>query len=350
MSRRGDVEIQYIVSLVIAIVGFMVVLLLLLSLNFENSSDDQVCRLSILSRATLPSSGQGLVPLKCTTKKICITYGSSGKCDQFAGEKGITYVRLSKSKDIDSKAEIIERQTAEAMYNCWTMMGEGRLDLFEKPISVNPLENIEEFLKLSRKQSSCVICSRVALAKDVLGQRDLLEKVDVNDYLFNQGPENSEYTYSQLFTDSQIKAPPKEFKDEFGKTENNKAGTDQLGIVFMQIKTSEDWIQAGESGAIVTGAFLVGSTVSLGATGTVLKIALKHPLIALVSAVVVVGGTAGLRAFGAAKDQELSAGYCGRFNTASEDKNVQGCSVVTPIDYNNVAAVNQLCGVIEGNP
>ena len=129
MNRKGEVTSTQIVTLAIAIIGFIVVLILLWSLEFESYSDEEICRLSILSRATGGGTLGGLVPLKCTTKKICIT--ANGKCEQFAGEKEGDIIKVKVGNGPIKDAEIIAKANADAMYDCWTMMGEGNLDLFQ---------------------------------------------------------------------------------------------------------------------------------------------------------------------------------------------------------------------------
>ena len=177
--KKGEIALQYLVVLILAIIGFVIVLILLFSLEFESFSTDEVCKLSVLSRASIPSGVQGYVPLKCSTKKYCITDNDflGGKCEQFAGEKNVEMVRLK--GDVDEKARQIEKASAEAMRTCWSQMGEGKLDLFAEPMSLGLLDNLAKSLKVEATGPSCVICSRVALADDVLKNKELLDKVDV---------------------------------------------------------------------------------------------------------------------------------------------------------------------------
>ena len=85
MRKRG-VEAYFLPIILLAIVGFFIVLYFLTSFDLIGYSEDEVCKLSILSRATSPDAAKGIVPIQCTTKKLCLT--KDGDCRKnFAGEK-----------------------------------------------------------------------------------------------------------------------------------------------------------------------------------------------------------------------------------------------------------------------
>ena len=90
--KRGAVESYFIIIVIAAIVGFIAVLIFLGKLGFQNYGSNEVCSLSVLSRATTPSGTQNYVPLKCNTKKTCLTQG--GDCGQFAGEDKVVREKL----------------------------------------------------------------------------------------------------------------------------------------------------------------------------------------------------------------------------------------------------------------
>jgi hypothetical protein len=346
IAKRGQITMKYLIVLVLAIIGFVIVLILLFSLEFESFSEDEICKLSVLSRASVPSAGQGYVPLKCSTKKYCITDNNfiGGGCDQFAGENNVKMVRLKGS--VEAKADQIEAVSAEAMRTCWTQMGEGKLDLFAEKVDVNPLNAVENFFNLGDKGPSCVICSRVALSKDVLDDEELLKKVDVNEYMEKTQVPGSSLTYLQTFTDSQVRAYSGEIETELGSGENLKRGTDQLAMLFMQIKTDEDPTDAFTEGALGTAGFIFGSSYAFGVVGKLVK----NPYTIALSVVASLGGGL-VKAAGAAEAQQISVATCGQFSKSGNDqKNKHGCSAVVPVDYNNIARVNKLCGKIEGNP
>src|SRR3989344_3312354 len=132
LFKKGELTSSQIISLVLAIAGFAVVFIFIAILYGSGMGEDQreVCRLSILTRATTPSIAQAAVPITCTTEKICVSAtGSKKACPEFLGEKNVRGVELDGKTNADN-ARIIERVSAEVMYQCWSMTGKGQLDLF----------------------------------------------------------------------------------------------------------------------------------------------------------------------------------------------------------------------------
>jgi hypothetical protein len=158
MNKKGDLTSTELITLVIVVLS-MIILLIFLWLWFYGFSEQKdICKLSVLTRATTPDMvAQGL-PLKCKSTKICLTNDGGSKCDeQLAGEEGVEVIVLRGSPA--EKRTQIEEVSANAMYDCWDMMGQGKLDLFGTTKSVFGLEQVK---------SSCVICSRVAIDKSVI--------------------------------------------------------------------------------------------------------------------------------------------------------------------------------------
>jgi hypothetical protein len=203
-GRRGELSSAQIITLVLAIAGFLIVLAFIYGFEGSTTTDTDICKLSVVGRATTSEvlAGSGAyIPLKCTTGKICITGSSSGECNQFAGEKNVQFVRLSGG--LSQEKEIIESISAQTMYDCWNMMGQGKLDL---------VSTYAKQLGWSQGQSTCVICTRVALADDV--PKELLDpkssnSIDMNTYLATHQVPGSDKTYLQTFTDVGINAFPK---------------------------------------------------------------------------------------------------------------------------------------------
>ena len=55
------------------------------------------------------------------------------------------------------------------------------------------------------------------------------------------------------------------------------------------------------------------------------------------------------------RSSDLAAGYCGDLSSVSNNpmdpkEARNGCSVVIPADYNDIAFINRYCSLIEGNP
>jgi hypothetical protein len=333
MNKKGELTSSQIVALVITILGFVILLIfLLVTLDLKNQSLDEVCRLSVLSRATAPTTTQSFIPLKCTTKKICLT-GSSG-CEAYSGEENVADpVKVNPALEEESKTKI-EQTISDAMYDCWSMMGEGKLDLFSGSTSwYNNLPVISEF---QEKKASCVICSRV-MVKDI--PPEILQEVDVNKYLEETTfPDGSGDTYIEKLTDHEVSGFTREFESSL---EPNEKNTNEIAVLFMQIKVDESWEEAGFDAGLTSAAFVFGgiSATGLGTIGII-----PNALISSIAGAIV-GVSAGVNT---AENQLIAAGRCGQFTSSSEA--AKGCSVIATFDYNNVEAINNFCSIIESNP
>ena len=73
MKKRGELTTSQIVGLTLTIGGFAVVLIfVLVYLDVGKQVGKDACSLSVLTRATANTKVEGLVPLKCTTEKLCM--------------------------------------------------------------------------------------------------------------------------------------------------------------------------------------------------------------------------------------------------------------------------------------
>jgi len=331
MDKKGEMTSRQIGIIVLALAGFAIMLIfILVVLDLDNFSDDELCRLSILTRATSPEVTKRLAPLNCRTGKICFTYGE--KCIEFAGRK---YDEEKLPSNPDQAARKIEEITAKEMFDCWSMMGEGKLDIFNG----GPLDAINwDF-----KNTTCMICTRLATAPDV--PEEVLRKVDLNKYLESQQVPSSSKTYLQTFTDIQINAYPRDFKENLSKENNNSPAqpTNEIAVLFMQIKTEKGIAEAGLETGVTAATFIFGGTSFLGPLGNVATFKAKTIMAGVVGAVS--GGIAALQTY---RSRTVSAAYCGELT--SPDKAQTGCSVITTFNYKNAEALNKYCGAMENIP
>lgn len=364
MKKRGEITSSQIVIFVLAIVGFGIVLFfLLMNSGIFEGSKEEVCRLSVLTRATSPEEAQRLLPLKCTTKKICLTQ-KGVPCDQFAGEENVETISLE-GKDEEIQEKIAEN-AANAMYSCWQMMGEGKLDLFgsyTESRGLNPAENV------------CLICSRVAISSaikpEVYGKRNLLEEYMETHYI-----PNTQIRYVEYFTDRGVGAYPKVSQDLLDKkAAGSKEGVSdidpdakkvlenisvtsnpEIAFVFSQVKTGGYWDKFTtvlQDGAMISGGLFYMAPGKLTTkVGFVLKLVAKHPVVATVVSVGAVG-IAGVYTYSNHyTSMQNVAGYCGKMATTinSKDENEKmGCSIVQAVPY-EVSNINSICQQIEGKP
>lgn len=338
MKKRGDLSPGFIAGIVILILSMLVLLFFLVRSNLQEGTADEICQTSILTRATTPDVAQRYVPLKCTTKKVCLTINED--CLQLQNEENVMKVKLDTSRPQES-ADIIEKYIADSTFDCWKMTGQGKLDLFAVPISKNYFENVENYLNLNDPKSSCIICSRLAISEELQNEKSILQLIDVNDYMANTPVPGSSQTYLETLTDRQVNAIPGEVIDRYSDERENKSGTDQIAIIFAQVKSEETWKEGAITGALHGAGFVFGSSYALGLTG---KIVTTLP--GFLVAATAIAGTAGIKAWNADNHQDFSVGYCGEFT--SSETNKYGCSIVTQADWNNKTAINNLCGRIEG--
>ena len=337
--KRGDVTSYYLPIFLLAIVGFIIVLYFLVGFDFSSYTENELCKLSVLSRATSPDAAKGAVPLRCTTKKICLT--KNGDCSKnFAGEKP-EVVRVSDEKDI-------AKASADAMLDCWKTMGEGKLDLFG---------GLKQELGWEQGKPACVICSRIAVDDSV--DADILSKTDINEYMRTNVIPELGVNYISAFTEggavSYAKINPVEQKNAFEKFEkdiNNKIDLGsvkskepnrEMAIVFMQFKPTS--INEVLQNMIGIGGTIAGATF-ISPIGQFVRPIIANPLGGGL-AVLGIAGAAGYGMYNTYQGQLAAVNYCGKFVTSG--KAAEGCSMMQGINY-NVRDINEVCPQIQGNP
>ncbi|MBI2632234.1 hypothetical protein HYW75_04475 [Candidatus Pacearchaeota archaeon] len=354
INKRGEIEVEQTIKFVLPVLAFLIVLGFLAYLGFKEAAQEDICHLTVISRGTSPQAVQAEIPLKCTTKKICLTDGK-GKCDEsLAGEENLDIIKLP--KDSRKAARIIEETSVASMYNCWKMMGEGKVDIFGNYLISRGLRPVEG--------PTCVICSRVAIDKGI--SQSIINDVNLHEYMRSNKVPGGDKTYLQSFTDSSFNTYPyvstKSFQDKLNtiKDENIEevhASGREIGLVFMQIKAPKISEAVGNLGSDALfsagGAFMVSSVKGTSGIISLGKLGLK-------SAPVVLGGGAALAAFSgfnAYLGQTTAAGYCGALATTPLVKNYdeekgggdQGCSIVQAVPY-DFRSINTMCANIEGIP
>lgn len=351
--KKGAVEADTIVKLVIVIIGFAIIIgFILLKLDLFGQTEDEICELSVLGRATSPDVLQSAAPLKCNTKKICLT--RDGDCRKnFAGENP-KVIKLA--KDENDAIKQIEKTTADALLNCWRMMGEGKLDLFG---------SFKREFGWDNYQATCVICSRIAIDGGFPGEgkndeevkKVLNERININKYMQeNTIPELGVNYISALTKGGAVSYAKRDAiqEDAFDKfvkenTVQIKLGEEkkdipnrELAIVFMQFNTKNPSNVA--SNILQMGATGIGATFMTPIIGNVGRAIVSNPVGAGL-AVATAAGVVGYGMYNAYQGQLAAAGYCGPF-TSSDGK--AGCSIVQGINY-NYKDINKICPQIQGN-
>jgi len=339
LDRRAELTSIQIILLLLAIFGFVIVLAALFLVDLGGYSEDDICSLSVLTRATAPTEIQGAVPLKCRTEKICIREGFFGDAckEQFAGEEDVTYIRVSGTDE--QKAKKIEEISANAMYDCWNTMGRGKLDLFNSFFG---------------GQARCVICSRVAIDDQFATENSkVMKNISVDEYLKDNLVPGQSLTYLQIFTDRGVNSYSSFDQGKFDEALGvaNKSGEVLTGsqyydmaYVFSQIK-SEDVGTVLEKMALIGGA--AGAATFMSPVGRGVSKLIFTPA----GIVVTVGAIAAAGAYGideAYQGQKAAAAYCDNYGEKSEEGEAEGCSVVQAVYY-NFRDINKICAQgIEG--
>ena len=148
--KKAELSIEQIGMIILLIAAFAIMLFVYWQFNWKPTIDRETCHSSVLMKASTPvilDSKAIDIPLRCKTNKICISESSNGKCSEFSS--GVVEVKKVNTEDD------IKRIIAESLYECWWMMGEGKVDIFSREFN------------LQRFSVKCVECSRIAFSDEI---------------------------------------------------------------------------------------------------------------------------------------------------------------------------------------
>ena len=275
-----------IVGIILLIAAFGILLFVYLKLNPSGEINREVCHNSAVLKMTLPESKlvdtKEVIPLKCETRKVCITdktFGN-GDCSSELGEKYDT-VRVSKDKTKQEKE--IKMFVAREMADCWAMMGEGKGQIFSRELTT---------------RKTCAVCTRISFDKSI--KEKTKEITGLGKYLTSYKVPNKEISYWDFLSSGMNVEKYDETLDKFS--------TNQKAIVFMEVggSTAYSWISGilGGTGGAIVGAKLgalvgptlgaiVGSVViPIPGVGTAVGAAVGGGVVGFIGGAVV-GGIAG---------------------------------------------------------
>lgn len=265
-NKKAMMIPHWIIYMIILLVGFVILLLVYYELRPTEEIDRQVCHESIILRATLYSEKPffrdvtDTVPLKCQTEKICLKDSLfGGECREFKDLKPEEKKKISTIRVSDDEA--IKKEVAEALVNCWAMIGEGKIEFFR----------VEDF-----KDKKCMVCSIIDFEdkidnKNIDGFGSYLTKTNIPggnikyiEFLAGKRYHEEDLTKSSDFSD--VIDTSKEYavvyslyqKGWFDKEENNKNTLiAYVGAATILVST----IITGPIGAVVLiGGKLVATT------------------------------------------------------------------------------------------
>ena len=209
---------------------------------FTSNVDRGTCRASVELR-----SGKGLleeaaklnIPLRCKTNYYCMTMG--GTCPE-----GYTKIKVNNEEDI-------KREIAYYMYDCWWMLGEGRLEFWS--------DSLWKEFGMAKVKSSCMMCSNIVFDDKVYQK---YPQIDIISYLQNSYIHNKNITYVEYFTGEKDAVLPTDVKAPAILTDQKYA------ILFMGIEGDELWEPIKNdlgaiAGSLTFGALTIGPKTTFSA-------------------------------------------------------------------------------------
>lgn len=250
-DKKAEMTSKQLITVILLITGFVILLFVFYRFNFEGSTDREVCHTSVVMRGSLPETFdiKKIPDLKCKTRKVCITDKIFGKgdCEEELGKK-YDSIRISKNKE--KQEEEIKEFIAQELADCWSMMGEGKIQIFTREWS-------------STKR--CSICSRISFDKSL---KEEIKEIDkLGDYLISNNIPNKDISYWKFLY------PGLGFE---GYQLDDKYSTEQKAIIFIELDKTKapDWICSiigsldiggiGAKTGAVLGSFIPGGGTVVG--------------------------------------------------------------------------------------
>ena len=170
MRKRGVMTIKQIVWLVGLVLSLAVILIFFGAFPFAGQTAKEACFQSVLQRSTFNigpfEPGKSAIPLKCSTEKICVTKSGELCVDAFGTKSGEN--PITKESARGDAREVVLETLANAMLDCNTILGEGRLDFL-------PRETFEA--------NYCLICSRIEFDEAVRQEIGSMHYAELYRYL-----------------------------------------------------------------------------------------------------------------------------------------------------------------------
>ncbi|MGB9708377.1 MAG: hypothetical protein ACPLXC_03595 [Candidatus Pacearchaeota archaeon] len=305
LNKRGVTVQSVVIGMIVLVIVAAILFFFYKSLPYTETVNKEACRQSVLLRSQSLAGlqpGQVLgIPLNCKTEEIKITTANE---------------------------DVIKKEIANAMYDCWWMLGEGKLDFFT--------ENVWQSYGIpgaGAPRASCIICSTIRFDDNVKAK---INSIDMTQYLIDTKIPTKNITYFDYFTEQadrslavDVKAPPIDPKQDYT-------------IVFMGIRGRSYWevlqndlkfaIGAAGFSAMTAGPWTTGKVI-----GKVGAAAIKHPLVAVIA----IGSILGTQGITTAIDNGIVNSHC--------DGDWQGCYhlILSPLKASQLGTI---CQNIESIP
>ena len=224
-NKKGALTQTVIISIVIIIFSAAIIFFFFKALPYKELIDKEACHQSVVLRNNAFLRGENilpeLIPLNCKTQEIEIS---------------------------STNEEFIKREIANAMYDCWWMLGEGKMNFFESELT---------------KQSYCVLCSTIKFSEST---QEKISKINgFDEYLISTNIPNKNTTYLQYFSGD----PEIAFTEENLITEDGAfidTSTDYV-IVYSVVKRDK-LIESftAPAGGLLVGVGAIGGLAAVGIT------------------------------------------------------------------------------------
>ncbi|MCX8193808.1 MAG: hypothetical protein N3G19_00360 [Candidatus Pacearchaeota archaeon] len=224
-NKKGATVQSMLIGIIIVLLTAAILFFFFKALPYKETVDKEACRNSVVLRNNAILKGEGLaleiIPLNCKTQEIIISSNNEA---------------------------FIQREIANAMYDCWWMLGEGKMDFFPesgwKDLGVPGL---------GTSKANCIICSTIKFDDNAKGKR-----IDLLNYLENTKIPMKNITYLEYFSEEPGAKLPVELKIE--KLDTNK----NYAIIFMGISGAEvKRAILATVGMSSGGAFLSGKALTM---------------------------------------------------------------------------------------
>jgi hypothetical protein len=186
--KKGEMTTGMIMGIIVLVVSFAILLVAYVKFNVSDVADRETCHQSVILRASLPGQLgiKNLVPLKCKTDDICVTDNLVAK-----GDCGKLYTGKYDTTRVKTKTDI-EKAIVTEMYDCWKMMGEGKVPVFS-----NALVEQQGWGEID---SFCTVCSLIQFDDGVLNNKDIeLDDINLNEYIKTRAIPDTDISYYQYF-------------------------------------------------------------------------------------------------------------------------------------------------------
>lgn len=171
MKGKKGLTRNAVVGLVITLLSLVVLVVFIYNIYYTTPTliDKETCRMSVISRGNWVVKGlpdDVKPPLQCKTQPINIK---------------------------TTNEQEIKREIANAMYDCWDMLGGGKIPFLGKDLA--------DLTWINPDEPACLICATIEFSANVQNKIKKIEEFDA--YLEETKIPRKEITYAEYLTDKQ---------------------------------------------------------------------------------------------------------------------------------------------------